>query len=130
MISVDNLADAIMEELLNYSEEVTEKVKNAADIVAKEVNEVIKAKVTFEEPTGKYVKAFRIKTTVNTKYNKTNTWHVTNGQYRLTHLLESGHALRGGGRTRSYPHIKFGQELAEKRMEELTRKAVKDANGN
>lgn len=127
-VKVDDLAAAIMKELENYSEEITERVKVAVDVVSKEVNEEIKANVTFNERTRKYLKAFRVKTTENTKYNKTNVWHVTGSQYRLTHLLESGHALRGGGRARAFPHIKFGQELAEKRMEELIKEAVADAN--
>lgn len=126
-ISIDNLSDAILQELENYSESVTEDLKKAVDVVAKEVNEEIKKHVTFKEPTGKYVKAFKIKKTYETKYNKGKTWHVAGKEYRLTHLLEKGHAKIGGGRTRAFPHIIFGEELAKKRMEELAKEAIENA---
>jgi len=126
-MNIEGLADAIMSSLENYSQEVTDGVKKAAETVAAEVNEEIKAHVSFEQGTGKYVKAFRIKKTYENKYNVGYKWHVVNDQYRLTHLLEKGHALKGGGRSRAFPHIKYGEELAIKRMEELTKEAIEDA---
>ena len=126
-ISIDDLASEIVKELENYSEVVTEGVKKAVDVVAKECNEEIKAHITFKEPTGKYVKAFRTKTSYEDKYNKRNTWYVSGAQYRLTHLLEKGHALHQGGRTEAYQHIKYGEELANKRMEELSKEAIENA---
>jgi hypothetical protein len=125
--SIDNLADEIMKELENYSESVTDGVKKAVDVVAKEVNEEIKKHVTFKEHSGKYVKAFKIKKTYETKFNKGKTWYVSSGQHRLAHLLEKGHAKIGGGRTRAFPHITYGEELAKKRMEELAREAIENA---
>lgn len=127
MVSIDNLANEILKELESYSESVTVGVKNAVDIVAKEVMEEIKNHVTFDEPTGKYVKAFRIKKAYENKFNKGKLWHVVDGQHRLTHLLERGHALNVGGRAKAFPHIIYGEELAKKRMEELAREAVENA---
>lgn len=124
MTTIDNLAAEISKQLEEYSQEVTDAIKKVVDVVAKEVNEEIKNHINFKEVTGDYVKAFRIKTTQNTRFNKINVWHVTNGQYRLTHLLEKGHALRNGGRSSAFPHIIFGQELAEKRMVELSKEAI------
>lgn len=124
-VQISALAEAINKELSNYSKEVTEKTKKNVDTVSKEVNEAIKSHITFKQWTGKYVKAFRIKTVYEGAFNKRNTWHVSGNQYRLTHLLEKGHALRDGGRTKAYPHIKYGEEIAKKRMEELTKEAVK-----
>lgn len=126
-VKIDDLAQAISKELEGYTQDVTDGVKKAIDIVGEEVNQEIKNHVTFNQPTGKYVKSFRVKTSYEDRYNKRNTWYVANGEHRLTHLLEKGHALRNGGRSRAFPHIKFGEELAKKRMEELTKEAIKDA---
>ena len=127
MISIDNLADEIVKQLENYSEEVTVKIKKAVDVVSKECNEEIKSHIEFEQHTGDYVKAFRLKTVSQDKYSKHITWYVGNGQYRLTHLLEKGHALHQGGRARAYHHISYGEELAKKRMEELAKEAIENA---
>lgn len=126
-INIDGLSSTIAEQLQNYTKEVTENVKKSVDKVSKEVNDEIKSHVTFKEHTGKYVKAFRIKTVYEDGYKKVNNWYVANGQYRLAHLLEKGHALKHGGRAKAFPHIQYGEELAQKRMEELAKEAVERA---
>jgi hypothetical protein len=126
-INVDGLANAIVQELQNYSQEVTNEIKNNVDVVAKEVNEEIKKHISFKQHSGDYVKAFRIKNAYEDGYKKVNVWYVGNGQYRLTHLLEKGHALHQGGRARAFPHIKYGEEIAKKRMEELAKEAIENA---
>lgn len=126
-VSSDGLSDLISEYMSNYVQDITDGIKKDIDIVSNETNEVIKDHITFNQPSGKYVKAFRIKTTYEDRLNKRNTWHVANGQYRLTHLLENGHALHQGGRTKAYPHIKYGEEFAIKRIEELAMEAIENA---
>ncbi|MFW2500160.1 hypothetical protein [Clostridium diolis] len=126
-VNIEDLASEIAKSLEMYTEEVTENLKKAVDTVGKEVNEEIKKHIIFRQPTGKYVKAFRVKTSFEDKFNKRNTWYVANGQHRLTHLLEKGHALRDGGRSSAYPHIRYGEELAQKRMEELAKEAIENA---
>lgn len=102
-VNIDGLADAISQELKNYSKDVTDRVKNAVDSVSKETNEEIKKHISFKQRSGKYVKAFRIKNAYEDGYKKVNVWYVTGGEHRLTHLLENGHALWQGGRTRKFP---------------------------
>ncbi len=120
----EEMAAAIVDELSKYTDEVTGKIKEVVDIVAAEVNEEIKNKIPFTQRTGKYVKSFRIKKTYEDKFNKKKTWHVVNGEYRLSHLLEFGHAKRNRGRVQAYPHIIYGEELAKKRMDELIKGAI------
>lgn len=122
-VSIDGLADAIMKNLQEYTDDVTEGIKKAEDITAKECKENLKE--DSPKKTGKYAKGW--KTTVNfeNQYEKRTTIH--NKEYRLTHLLEDGHATRNGGRTKAFPHIKKNEEKAnadfEKRVEEVIRNA-------
>lgn len=129
MIQVEELAHAIKEALEEYSQEVTDITKEAVEVVAKEVNEEIKKRVTFNRTNRKneYVKSFRIKTLEETRFNKSKVWHVANGQHRLTHLLENGHVTRNGGRSKVFPHIRFGEELALRRLPELVEEGIKNA---
>ena len=126
-VSVDDLSAAIVAELSSYNEKVTDGIKSAVEQVAKEVNDEIKSHILFIQRTGKYVKAFRVKRTFENKYNRKCTWHVAEPYYRLTHLLEYGHATRNGGRTKAYPHIKYGEELAIRRITELSKEAIESA---
>lgn len=45
-------------------------------------------------------------------------------KYRLTHLLENGHALKNGGRARPFPHIAPVAEEAERDLLENIRKYI------
>ena len=127
-MNVDEFVAALSKELSSYSEEITEGIKKAVDIVGKETNAEIKKHITFNQITGDYVKSFRVKKVHDSKNKKLKTWYVANGNHRLTHLLENGHALWQGGRTEAYPHIKYGEELAKKRMEELSMEVINNAN--
>jgi hypothetical protein len=126
-IAINNIAEKIIEAMKNYSEDVTDGLKKSIDIVAKETNEIIKKNVAFKQPSGDYVKNFSVKKVHEDKYSKRKVWHVTGGQYRLTHLLEKGHVTRNGGRTKAYKHIIFGEEYAKEKLERLAREVIENA---
>jgi hypothetical protein len=45
-------------------------------------------------------------------------------KYQLAHLLEKGHAKRGGGRTKAIPHIAPAEEKAVKELEDEIKRAI------
>lgn len=130
-VDIGELAAAIAEGLAEYSEEVTEKVFDAVDQAAAACNQEIKNHVMpgHGVDTGKYKKAFRIKTTEQTQHKKTKTWYVASPKHRLTHLLENGHALQQGGRSPAVKHIAYGEQKAAEVMQEMCEKAV-ESNGH
>ena len=101
-IDIDDLADEIMEGLMEYADLATDTVKQAVKKAGNTVKKEIQA--TAPSDTGKYKKSFKV-----TKRKETaNALEVTvhsKDRYQLTHLLEKGHAKRGGGRVPAQPHI-------------------------
>lgn len=125
MVSVDNLADAILEQLETYEEEITEVMKKSVDKASDDCMRTIKSHISFNQPTRQYVKHFRLKTSYEDEYAKRKTWFVAGGHHRLTHLLEFGHAKVNGGRTRAFPHIKYGEEVAQKNLVNYIKEGVR-----
>ena len=120
-IEIGDLAGSITKELARYSNIVDEKLEESAEKIAKKTVEKLKTSGDYEDLTGKYRKSFRVKDTSAHKMVM-KTVHAAAPHYRLTHLLEHGHAVRGGtGRTRAFPHWKPAEEEAKDEYEkELT----------
>lgn len=122
-VTIDGLSEAINEELTIYSKSVTEAVKNEAKSHMKDL--VKKTKAT--APVGNRKKHYRDNIT-SRKVEENNRgaeyqWYVKGSDYRLSHLLEKGHATRDGGRVPGTHFISNASEpiLADyvKRVEEV-----------
>lgn len=125
MVNIDSLADAINQELTIYSREITDKIKTEAKNSMKEL--VKKTKET--APVGHRQKHYRDNIT-SRKVREDDRgaeyqWYVDGPDYRLSHLLEKGHALKDGGRVEGTHFIANASEpiLAEfeRKVEEAVR---------
>lgn len=124
-VGVNELADTIANELGSYTKEVAKEVKKAVDKTAKELLKNIQADAPVRS--GDYKKAMKTRKAVENDYNKEVEWYVEEPHYRLSHLLEHGHAKRGGGRTKAYPHIAKNEEKMKENLVERVREAIENA---
>ena len=113
--SIDGLADAIMEGLKEYSDLASSEVKGAVRKAGKLVKDEIAANAP--KKTGAYSKSWSVKATKETSESLELVVYSKN-RYQIAHLLEHGHAKRGGGRVAGIPHIAPAEEKAVKKLEE------------
>lgn len=122
-IPIQNLSDEIMKGLKEYAEITSDKVKSAVKNAGETaVNEI---KNNAPRNKGRYAKSWSVKATkensdllVLTVYSR--------DHYRLTHLLEYGHAKRNGGRVPAQPHIAAAEEKSVKKLGEEIKAAVEN----
>ena len=109
-LSVDQMAAAIEEELEKYkdlaSDELKKAVKKAGKTAKSDINESAPVR------TGKYAKSWKNKVTEEDS-ERIQVTVYSPSRYMIAHLLENGHAKRGGGRVRAIPHIGPAEEHAE-----------------
>lgn len=120
-VKIDSLSSEVMKELEKYADVTTEKVKKAVQNAGKTVRDEIKASAPSD--TGKYSKSWTVKTVRETSNSLELVVHSRN-RYQLSHLLEFGHAKRGGGRVSARPHIASAEEKAIKAFEEEIKEAI------
>ena len=106
-VSVDQLANVIMQGLTDYADAQSEMIKQRVKDVSTEVKKEISANAP--KRTGAYKKIWATKKTKETSNSLTMTVHSKN-RYQIAHLLEHGHAKRGGGRVAAIPHIAPAEE--------------------
>ena len=113
-VRIDDLVNEVMEGLQEYADLATDSMKAAV----KKAGNTVKTDITANAPerTGRYAKSWRAKTTKEsatalevTVYSPT--------RYMLAHLLEHGHAKRGGGRVAAIPHIAPAEQRGAEELE-------------
>ena len=120
-VTVDGMADAIMEGLLEYADLATDVmkgcVKKAGNTVKKETQENAPVK------SGKYGKSWAVKRQREISHMLEVVVH-SKDRYQLSHLLEKGHAKRGGGRVKAFPHIGPAEEKGIRALEDGIRRGL------
>ena len=112
-VSIDQMASAIEEELKKYNDLAADELKKAVKKAGKTTKEDINGSAPVR--TGKYAKSWRSKVTEETSQSIAVTVYSPT-RYMLAHLLENGHAKRGGGRVRAIPHIAPAEEHAKEEL--------------
>ena len=113
-IKVDQLAATVLKELEDYADTTTDGVKDAVRKAANTVKKGIEAGAPVR--TGKYAKSWATKTTGENSHALEITVHSRN-RYQLAHLLEFGHAKRGGGRVPGKSHIAPAEQAGIDQLE-------------
>lgn len=122
-VSIDQLAKEIAQGLADYSQEVVEKVNISSEKVGKAA--VKRLKESSPKRYGKYAKSWAVKTEPEIGQPHKRIVHVKAPHYRLAHLLEYGHAKKGGGRVEGKPHIRPAEEMVIKEFVAEVEEAIK-----
>ena len=120
-VSVDGLADEVMKGLEEYAKLSTDEMKRVVKKAGKDCTKDIAA--TAPKRTGKYASSWKSKTTAESSSSIGVTVYSPS-RYQIAHLLENGHAKRGGGRVRAIPHLAPAEERAGEEMEKEIIKAL------
>lgn len=118
-VKIDRFAAAISKELTDFSGDKREKMKKIIDTAAKEGAKKLKS--TSPKKTGDYAKSWTNSNISENRLKKKKVIYNKAPEYRLTHLLENGHAKRGGGRVAPKVHIKPVYDEINKAIDEWVR---------
>lgn len=121
--SIQGMAARINALMTEYTAEVTERIDSAGREVADEMLSRVREKSPVR--TGKYRGGWAVK---RRETAGKISYFVHNAKFPgLTHLLEYGHAKRGGGRTAARPHIRPVEQWGREEYEKRVKEAVDDA---
>lgn len=121
-IQPEKLTDEIQKILDEYGDEARAALNEAISETAKEAQTQLRSKNMGRKLWKKYPKGWSVQIKAGRLdvegivYNK--------DHYRLTHLLEFGHATRNGGRTKAFPHIAEVNAFAQKDVLERLREKL------
>lgn len=125
-IKPEQLSEVIEQELKLYGRSKADKIKA---IAKKKMSELVK-KTKATAPVGKRSKHYR--DSIASKKLEENDqkavylWYVKGSDYRLSHLLNNGHALRNGGRYAGTKFITKAYEPIEKEFEQEVKEACQN----
>ena len=122
-IKIDDLAKEVMRGLDEYADVTTEQVKKAV----RKAGNTVRREIQENAPknTGDYAKSWAVKKVRESSHTLEVVVHSKN-RYQLTHLLEFGHCLRNGGRTRAMPHIAPAEEEGIKQLEKMIERDIRN----
>jgi hypothetical protein len=121
-VSVDEMAEAVMELMSDIRDVGADELKKAVKKAGKDIKDDINASAPVR--TGRYARSWRQSVTQEDSTSIQVTVYSPS-RYMLAHLLEHGHAKRGGGRVRAFPHIEPAENRAMDALEEELARSIK-----
>lgn len=122
-IRPEQLASAVMEGLKKYADLAADDMKKAVRKAGTSVRKEIQQNAPAD--TGAYAKSWAVKKEKETSDSLQLIVHSKN-RYQLAHLLEHGHAKRGGGRVAGKVHIAPAEENAVRQLEEEIERSLQN----
>ena len=125
-VPIDGLADAIVRELKVYTESVKTGVREAIYTTATETRDVLRSTSPKGTPdVHGYAKGWTVKKVNGANF--TEAFVHAGKNYPLVHLLEKGHARRGGGRVAPIVRVAPAEAAAITKLEQRIKTVVEGA---
>ena len=114
VVGVGELGEAVAQLLDEYGDRAMQAILQAAPRAAREARKSLKA----SSPRGSHSRHYAEGWAVQTQSGRLGIRVVVHNKQKpgLTHLLEHGHANRGGGRTSARPHIAAVNQAAQEQF--------------
>lgn len=127
-VNIDRLSGAIRTSLNTYSRTIVDGVEKAAEETVKEMVKRTKQRPTTKLSRGKYARSIASQVGENTIHARSRVWYVKKPRYRLAHLLNNGHAVRGGGHVSGDQHVTRAAETAMRDFETRVHEVIENAS--
>ena len=127
-VDIDKISGVISTGLNTYSRTIVDGIEKAAEKSVKEMVKRTKQRSTTKLSRGKYARSIASQVGENTITARSRIWYVKKPRYRLAHLLNNGHALRGGGRVSGDKHVTNATETAMRDFETRVVEVIKHAS--
>lgn len=118
VVGVSNFSVVFSDMIRRYGSDVYDALEESINQVAKESAAELKTAGQFKDRSGKYRKSWTWKK-MKESYLRHSATVYNKDEYRLTHLLEFGHAKKNGGRTKAYEHIAPVNDKADEMVVDL-----------
>lgn len=121
-LTVNQFESAVNDILAQYKDVIDADVATVTKQVARQAAKDVQAKAPTKS--GAYKKSIKAKVLEKEVNKASSVIYAEAPQYRLTHLLEFGHAKVNGGRTAAFPHWEPAEQQAIRDYERKLREAI------